>query len=213
MSVSNITPKAGQQDSSLAALAETIRDAHSAVGHAARNMLSHAMAAGDALDKAKAKVGSGGWGRFLKKECDLADRTAQRYMQLAAARTQFEQDPSRATHLSITGALRLLGNRPRKHPAKAAKQPAPALSSLAWSEASPEVRRRFLDAIGVTSLLAALPDPMRLEIKRQLMVKPKREKPADQPVGDGLDVPEILRRPPPARQAFDFQLPATEVAA
>jgi hypothetical protein len=206
----NTTSQAEQQGN-LGTLADTIRREHCAVGHAAHNMLFHAMAAGDALTSAKAEVSHGGWGRFLKEGCDLADRTAQRYMQLAAARVQFEQNPSRATDLSITGALRLLGNGPRKHPAKAAK-PAPALNSLAWSGASLESRRRFLDAIGAASLLAALPDSMRLEIKRRLVAKaPKREKPAAQPVGDGLDIPESLQRTPPAR--FDLELTATEVAA
>jgi hypothetical protein len=207
----NTTPQTEQQDK-LKTLAETIQREHCAVGHAAGNMLSHAMAAGDALAAAKAQVRPGDWGRWLKSECDLPDRTAQRYMQLAAARAQLEQDPSRATDLSITGALRLLGNGPRKRPAKAAK-PTPALNSLAWSGASLEERRRFLSAIGVASLLSALPNSMRQEIKRQLAAKApktKREKRADQPVGDDLDIPSDLQR---TRPAFDLELTATSVAA
>ena len=210
MSIPNTIPPTEQQDK-LKTLAETIQREHRAVGHAAGNMLSHAMAAGDALASAKAEVSPGGWGRWLKSECDLADRTAQRYMQLAAARVQLETNPSRATDLSITGALRLLGNQPRKRPVKTTKQPAPALNSLAWSEASPEERRRFLDAVGVASLLAALPDSMRLEIKRQLVAKaPRREKPAGRPIGDGFDIPAICQR---TRPAYDIELTATEAAA
>ena len=52
---------------------------------------------------------------------------------------------------------------PRQAATKAAK-PAPALNSLAWSGASLEERRRFLDAVGAASLLAALSDSMRQEI-------------------------------------------------
>ena len=164
----NIDPV--QQQVDLAALAETIRREHGAVGHAACNMLSHAMAAGDALAAAKAKVRHGEWARWLRRETDLTERTAQRYLQLAAARAQLEANPSRTTGSSIAGALRLLGNTPRPRPttrATRATKAASELSSLAWSDATLEQRQRFLEAIGQRSLWEALPPAWRVETGKQ----------------------------------------------
>ncbi len=160
----NNTNPVHQQDG-LAALAETIRREHSAVGHAAINMLAHAMAAGDALAAAKAKVTHGNWAQWLRRETDLSERTAQRYLQLAAARAQLDANPSRATDLSITGALRVLGNTPRPRSTTRAAKTARVLCSLAWRDATLAQRRHFLNAIGLASLLEALPPAWRAETR------------------------------------------------
>jgi len=77
----------------LAALAATIRKNHESVARAAEhialncsNMIAFALDAGDALIAAKAAVGHGRWLPWLKKECDLSSRQAERYMTLARGR-------------------------------------------------------------------------------------------------------------------------------
>lgn len=171
----NITSQTKQQAGDLAKLARTIREAHETIGRSYENMRIHAgvalnsaMTAGDALAAARAKVKHGDWARWLRREANLSERTAQRYLQLAAARAQLEANPSRATD-SIAGALRSLGNTPRpKHTTRAAKPaPAPTLSSLAWAVASLEERRRFLEAVGRKSLLEAFPPTWRTETGEQ----------------------------------------------
>jgi hypothetical protein len=150
----NNTPTTPQQDNSLADLAEKIRTSIRAGALAAANFLEHAMAAGDALIVAKTKVGHGGWLKFLR-DCDLGDDRAEKYMTVARGRA--ELNSARARNLSLSAALRLL--KPKSSPSgKKAKKATPlVLNSLAWSMASPEERRRFLDAIGLMPLLEALP--------------------------------------------------------
>ena len=72
----------------LDALAQTIRTAHQGVAAAVSDMLGAAFEAGEALLKAKAKVGHGCWLGWLKTECDLRERTAERYMRLARGRKE-----------------------------------------------------------------------------------------------------------------------------
>jgi hypothetical protein len=153
------------QATTLADLIKEIRTAHQAVGRAASNMLGYAMAAGDALIGARRQVPQGGWESWLVRECDLAVRTAERYVQLAKARALFEGDPSRATGLSITGAIRLLGNksrasvaRPQRAAPAGAARPTTALDIVeAWHAAPLAERRRALDNTGLRALLDALP--------------------------------------------------------
>jgi hypothetical protein len=68
-----------ESPASLDNLAATVRAAHQAVGLAACNVLEHAMHVGDALSVAKAQVPHGAWLGWLKRQCDLGERQAQRY--------------------------------------------------------------------------------------------------------------------------------------
>jgi hypothetical protein len=147
-------------------LATRVCSAHAAIGRAAHNLLEHAMAAGDALLLARKQIAHGQWEPWLKRNCDLSPRTAERYVQLAKARVELEANPSRATDLSLAGALRLLGNGKKK--ARVVAQPTgksapPPLSSLTWAEATPEARTHFLNAIGRHPLLAAVPTAWDLQ--------------------------------------------------
>jgi DUF3102 family protein len=101
----------------LAALATKIRDYHKQVEEAAKNLVQKAMMAGSALTEAKRQVrqeaGHGGWLPWLKKECQLSERTAQRYMELAKGKSKLEQklreDKSvTMADLTISEALRLI---------------------------------------------------------------------------------------------------------
>jgi Protein of unknown function (DUF3102) len=163
-------------------LAGAIRDAHVAVGHAARNVLEHAMAAGDALHAAKKQVKHGQWLAWLKRQCDLSDRQAERYMTLAAARQELTANSTRVSDLSLRGALQLLKSPPKpeasaaplKPPSKPPPSKPPSSAKLKWSgrhdatawwmQASLEERQRFVDGIGRKQWLEAIPPSWRERI-------------------------------------------------
>lgn len=164
------------------ALTEAVRAAHLAVCSAAQSIVREAITAGAALLKLKKLVNHGEFGHYLRRHCELGERTAQIYMQLAQHREVFEANPQRAADLSLRGALRLIGKSSSKSAerTKSAKTP-PALSSLAWSNATPEQRRHFLDGIGLVSLLAAIPPTWTAEIERRVegLHKAKTDKLSD----------------------------------
>ena len=155
-------PSAQQE---LETLADVIRTADQGVAHAAANLIEHALAAGDALLQAKAKVGYGNWLQYLKNKCDLSEDRAERYMRLAQGREVLEADSARVRNLSLAQALKLIdGNKRKSQPRESGGRKVPKtvkaaerLNSLAWSDASPADRTKFLEAVGVDALLAAVP--------------------------------------------------------
>jgi Protein of unknown function (DUF3102) len=171
MSEANIAIQFAQQE--LDALANTIRTADLGVARAVANMVVHAIAAGDALLQAKTKVGYGNWLKYLKDKCDLSEDRAERYMRLARGRGVLEADSARLRNLSLAQALRLVDEHRRKsqpdapsvHAYKAlcneievkSRQQSDRLSSLAWSNASPIQRTKFLRDVGLDPILAAAP--------------------------------------------------------
>ena len=137
----------------LCALAKTIQAEHSAVVRAACGVVEHAIKAGEALIAAKDKLASHGkWEGWLRKHCDLSERTAQIYMQLARARLEIEAKAHRAAVLSLRAALQLIRPKTKKEPRRKA-----TLNHLAWSDATPQERTNFLDSIGYSSLITAIP--------------------------------------------------------
>jgi hypothetical protein len=150
----------------LAALTVAVCRHHKQVGATNGTALDAAMACGDALIlvRDKIKIPHGGWKTWLKS-CSLQDRTARRYIQLANGRRIIESKRSSTT--DIAGALRLLGNNARSSDGKTKNlTKPPALSSLAWSEASVEQRRHFLDGVGLSGILEAMPPAWRSQLQR-----------------------------------------------
>jgi hypothetical protein len=88
----------------LPVLAAEIMRAHAEARGAARMSLTHAIKAGEALIEAKGQLKHGEWLPWLKDKCELSERTAQVYMQLAAHGGQFSNTHDIAD-LTITGAL------------------------------------------------------------------------------------------------------------
>jgi Protein of unknown function (DUF3102) len=86
-----LPPSPPAEVSLLDELAKRIKDEHQKVTGAFKDVLSHAMLAGDYLIKAKGKVKHGEWLPWLKDNCGIADRTARLYMQLANSRAQIEK--------------------------------------------------------------------------------------------------------------------------
>jgi hypothetical protein len=150
----------------LRVLAETVQAEHIAVIHAARGMVEHAIKAGEALQAAKAQIGRGKWGGWLRKHCDLQERTAQRYMGLAGAKELLQANPTRVSDLSLRGALQLIAQKKTTQDPRQKKSTGKAaLNLLAWSDATPQERTKFLDAIGYSSLIAAIPPAWGQQIK------------------------------------------------
>jgi hypothetical protein len=142
----------------LCALAKTIQAEHSAVVRTACGVVEHAIKAGEALIAAKDKLASHGkWEGWLRKHCDLSERTAQIYMQLARARLEIEAKAHRAAVLSLRAALQLIRPKTKKEPRQKKSTIKATLNHLAWSDATPQERTKFLDAIGYSSLITAIP--------------------------------------------------------
>jgi hypothetical protein len=169
---------------SLSDLAAKVRTARDLAFKAASNVLERSIECGEALILAKAEVRPGEWTRFLKK-CDIGERQAQRYMQLAGLA---KSNPSSGTVLggsSIQAAIQLLSP-PKKKTATApestrvsqtsnppSQDAGGKLNTLAWSNASLAERRHFLEGINLRQLFEALADHSR-EFLRELLTEPKR---------------------------------------
>jgi hypothetical protein len=134
---------------------------------AAQNFLENALAAGDALIRAKAQVKHGDWLKFLKS-CDLSADTAERYMKLARHRTELNSASVR--NLSLSAALKLVTTKKPVGGPKAKKGgPTTHFDALAWwSSASPEARSHFIDGVGLRPLLAAIPSSWRREAEQAI---------------------------------------------
>jgi hypothetical protein len=90
---------------SLADLAARIRIEHEACTTALKRGLQHAIAAGELLIEAKAKLNKHGrWLPWLRDHCVMPERTARLYMRLASNREQI----GNVADLSIRGAIALL---------------------------------------------------------------------------------------------------------
>ena len=72
-------------------LANRIKTCVADIKKAEQNVLARAFEAGTLLIQAKAKYGHGVWGAWLNANCELSERTAQRYMKLAEGRPKLEQ--------------------------------------------------------------------------------------------------------------------------
>jgi hypothetical protein len=146
-------PPTNTQD--LAELARQIRQAHAAVRQASLTALDRALAAGDALITAQAKVSSKNWKTWLRENCFLGISTACLYQQLARHRTEIEAELERVPHLSLRAA-RLLIAKPKGEAEEVETEKKTAKSSPTlldhWKRASDAERTGFLDNIGVDGI-------------------------------------------------------------
>jgi hypothetical protein len=204
---------AGQDSPCLDDLASRIREAHTGVAAAFVSAIDRAIDAGETLIIAKKSklIPHGQWGKFLKR-CGVGDRQAERYMRLAWLVAANPTCKSDLAELSIEQAIKLLS--PLKPPidAPACGQP-PERSKpnrpdftgtdiiAAWIGSSPSERTRALNAIGLMSLLAAMPEAWWPLIEQRLTAR--RETPAPTTMAvpiipDDLTIPDCLRSEPPA---------------
>jgi hypothetical protein len=97
------TNLAGLQADYSTPLATRINEHHrQAYGHAAK-AIEHARQAGELLIQAKSEIPHGGWLPWLKANCDVSEREAQRYMRLASRWHELKSDT--VSDLSLRGAL------------------------------------------------------------------------------------------------------------
>ena len=173
-----------QPDDDLETLAAAVRTAHYGVTLAAANLIEYALAAGDALIAAKKEVKRGYWLKWLKKECDLSSRQAERYMVIAAGRATIMANSTHVSNLSLRGALQLLPRSPRQ------TRKRPAGTQIA------DLHRQIRD--------------LEAEVERQKAIIHRLTRQLGTRSGgvfgvttdDGLDIPPFLRRsPPPAAES------------
>ena len=93
---------------SLERLATRIRKEQRAIEAALTSIAAHVMAAGDLLIEAKKKLPHGQWLPWLTIHCEISERTAQVYMQLARKRTEIEANPQRAADLTDLTVRKML---------------------------------------------------------------------------------------------------------
>jgi hypothetical protein len=204
---------------SLPDLAKQIRAEHAAVVQAANRVLAHVLAAGRALITAQETVPKGQWEKWLRRNCEVSDRHARRYM--ALTRAYAEQSASGHTvsgdlvDLSLRGLMRQLtpasqnkqpAGRPR--PTKPKKKPnrTTALDLLElWTQLPAAERRRFLDGTGLRAILEAIPEAWMPELEQWLEdhrhPQQSTQSPlvtdADHAIPDDLSVPKFLQRSAP----------------
>ena len=152
----------------LNALAATVRAAHAGVTLTATNLVEHALAAGDALIAGKAAAGHGNWLSWLRQDCDLGERQAQKYMTIARGQGVLEANPTRGADLTLTAALKLLLSKKTPpatgqipHARGVSNRNAPKLTRhdvFAWFGTASVVEHQHLfDGLGSRVVAAAIP--------------------------------------------------------
>jgi len=191
-------------------LADRIGAEHEQVTNATRTALTHAIKAGELLLAAKDHAGHGRFQSWVEKTCNLPLRTARLYMELASNRAAIEVESKRqrVAVLTVRAALRLLKPKSEKkandRPRKKSPPRAGALNSLAWSDAKPEARTKFIDDVGVRALWDAMTPEQRaaIVVLHHLPAgdaAPRTVKHSAS--GEMPDMPESLRRAPATGEA------------
>ncbi len=136
--------RALDKEPKLASLAEQIRDEHAKAVGSARDAITHAIAAGKLLLVAKATVAHGQWLPWLRANCDLSERQAQRLIRVAQkAPALLEANTSRVSDLSLSAALHLL-SKPAE-PKSAARRRRVSIVSGGFEKALRELAGHFVD--------------------------------------------------------------------
>ena len=195
----------------LAELAERIRAEHDGIVRAANDVLDHVLAAGRALIIAQKSVPKGQWADWVKRSCEVSYRTARRYIQVTRAYEAGGHGVAKdLAGLSLRGLIRAFT--PSKDPntshERRRSSPAPAsedkLNSLAWANASPTERARFISAIGWQALAEAIPANWRPIIEQWLQARLiVIEHDGDLSPPEDLSIPSFLNRPQTSFLATD----------
>jgi hypothetical protein len=117
----------------LVTLAELINAEHRACEAAAVSAVEHAIRCGELLLEAKERSGHGGWLEWLRKNCEVSSRHAQRYMQLAKDKDKI--NATRVSDLSLRGAMREL---------RESKAAARQRRREEWAKEYPERQREYI---------------------------------------------------------------------
>jgi hypothetical protein len=118
---------------SLLDLGAQVKAQHEASVAASKRVVEHAMVAGDLLIEAKAQLEHGEWLPWLRDQCGISARTAQRYVRLAENRSVIEAKYDTVSYLTLRAALELLA------------PPAPVSASAAKGDYSAVLECKFAD--------------------------------------------------------------------
>jgi hypothetical protein len=136
-SASSTRPASSDQRAAndLPSIATEVRALHGAVRDHFRTTLNYARQAGDLLLVARKVVADGRWEKWLRDECQIDERNAQRYMRVARHWTEIEAQSDDSSLLSIDGALKLIA-KPRDTAPPPAPPPAPVREQVipTWDE-------------------------------------------------------------------------------
>jgi Protein of unknown function (DUF3102) len=172
----------------LALLATRIRAEHAATAAAVQSSVDHALAAGDLLAEAKAKVSHGQWLPWLTRHCEMAERTAQLYMRLARNRIAIEAKRDSGVDVTLHNVQALLAAPPPPPPKPARKLGKPARkaakneANASTSAANPQ-RVADLPKSGVA---AELLPPSKTKLKPVAAVAAENVIPGHGTRGDGI---------------------------
>ena len=92
----------------LQSLAAQINKAHDDACASVRTALGHACRAGDLLLEAKRQLGHGAWLPWLRQNCSVSERTAQKYIQLARKLPELVAKTPRVADLSLREAIHVV---------------------------------------------------------------------------------------------------------
>jgi Protein of unknown function (DUF3102) len=193
----------------LAGLAEQIRVEHAAVIQAANDVLGHVLTVGRALIIAQKSVPKGQWADWVERSCEVSYRTARRYIQLARAYDAGGHGVTKdLAGLSLRGLMRAFTPSKDLNTSQERRRSSPApqdkLNPLAWANASPTQRARFISAIGWQALAEAIPANWRPIIERWLQARLiVIERGGDPSPPDDLGIPSFLNRAQTSSPATD----------
>jgi hypothetical protein len=125
-------------------LAKEIKHFHSATIEALEQSVRFAILAGDNLLQAKQQVAQHGqWTGWVQRHCEMSERTAQLYMQLARNRQAVEAKMATVADLTLNGAVRAIAS-PKAKPqcvADLTTTPLPKLAQPATATAASKPKR------------------------------------------------------------------------
>jgi len=88
----------------LAELVARIKEAHAELRASMRHIVIRAIAIGEDLNLAKKKVGHGNFLKYVSENCEMSDKTAERYMHLAENKEKLK------TELAASGKIESISN-------------------------------------------------------------------------------------------------------
>jgi hypothetical protein len=140
--VEPLKPVAGPPLSDLAA---SIKSEHAQLMENARNIVGRAIRIGEDLLKAKAQVGHGNFLKWVKDNCGLSDKTAERYMKFAENKDKLnvvKKDKFETIlNLTLNAAERLIDGKDEKK----TKTPLDRIEN-AWDKLDLPTQEAFVEA-------------------------------------------------------------------
>jgi Protein of unknown function (DUF3102) len=140
----------------LGELAAAINTEYEAVCVSARKTLDHAFNAGELLLKAKDLVPRGFWGDWLHEHCDVSERSAQKYMQLARNRAAFDPNAPSTADLTIDEAVKSLA---KPKPPTAIEADYYVVPSADYLPSEGQTKTGRLSSLGCFELFGVRADP------------------------------------------------------